>query len=150
MGVGVGEGVTVLVVCGCVPPGEALGNGVTIAVGCGETASGVTVAVGRGPAGMLGLGSGLTDGDCASSDADVAKSKIVRNRGSVFIACGSSGEPRVDVGSARCAMCVQMHVAAFRGGEGDGSLVRPADATQKIAHHLPALRSPGRDRETGF
>jgi hypothetical protein len=57
----------VLVVCGCVPEGEALGNGVIVVVGCGEAWSGVTVAVGRGPAGMLGVGSGFMAslGDCA-------------------------------------------------------------------------------------
>lgn len=47
---------TVLVVCGCVPEGDALGNGVIVAVGSGEDSSGLTVVVGRGPAGMLGLG----------------------------------------------------------------------------------------------
>ena len=47
------------VVCGCVPEGEAMGRGVMVAVGSGVVCSGVTVAVGRGPAGMVGLGSGL-------------------------------------------------------------------------------------------
>ena len=51
-GVGVGEGATVLVVRGCVPSGEATGSGVTVAVGAGVVCNGVTVAVGRGPAGM--------------------------------------------------------------------------------------------------
>ena len=38
-----------------------------VAVGNGEVCTGVTVAVGRGPAGMLGLGNGLAEslGDCA-------------------------------------------------------------------------------------
>lgn len=47
------------VVCGCVPAGEALGNGVTVLVGCGVASSGVTVAVGRGPAGIVGVGIGV-------------------------------------------------------------------------------------------
>ncbi len=58
---------TVLVVTGWVPAGDALGKGVMVAVGNGEVCTGVTVAVGRGPAGMLGLGKGLAEslGDCA-------------------------------------------------------------------------------------
>lgn len=54
--VGVGEGVAVLVVCGCVPSGDALGKGVTVAVGIGVVCSGVTVEVGNGPAGTLIVG----------------------------------------------------------------------------------------------
>ena len=57
-GVGVGDGATVFVVCGCVPEGDALANGVTVAVGTGVDWSGVTVAVGRGPAGTLRPGEG--------------------------------------------------------------------------------------------
>ena len=34
-GLGDGDGATVLVVCGCVPAGEALAKGVTVAVGTG-------------------------------------------------------------------------------------------------------------------
>ncbi len=58
-----------LVVCGWVPAGEALGSGVTGAVGRGEVWTGLIVAVGSGPAGMLGLGSGLASslGDCAAA-----------------------------------------------------------------------------------
>ena len=54
-GLAVGDGATVFVVCGCVPEGDALASGVTVAVATGEDWSGVTVAVGRGPAGTLGL-----------------------------------------------------------------------------------------------
>lgn len=54
---------------GWVPAGEALGSGVTTAVGCGEAVTWLIVAVGCGPAGMLGLGSGLAAslGDCAAA-----------------------------------------------------------------------------------
>ncbi len=48
-----------LVVCGCVPAGEAFGKGVTVLVGCGVSWSGVTVAVGRAPAGIVGVGIGV-------------------------------------------------------------------------------------------
>lgn len=44
---------------GCVPAGDALGSGVTTAVGWGEAVTWLIVAVGCGPAGMLGLGSAL-------------------------------------------------------------------------------------------
>ncbi len=57
-GVGVGEGATVFVVWGCVPAGEALLSGVTVAVGTGLDCKGVTVAVGRGPAGIVDVGAG--------------------------------------------------------------------------------------------
>ncbi len=57
------------VVTGCVPEGDALGNGVTVTVGSGLLGSGVMVAVGRGPAGILGLGIGVavSPGDWASN-----------------------------------------------------------------------------------
>lgn len=54
--VALGDGATVFVVCGWVPPGDALGNGYTVAVGTGVDCNGVTVAVGCGPAGMLAEG----------------------------------------------------------------------------------------------
>ncbi len=66
------------VVCGCVPAGEALGNGVTVLVGCGVSCSGVTVAVGRGPAGMVGvrIGVAVSAGEFASTVAVKAKAEI--------------------------------------------------------------------------
>ena len=73
-GVGVAEGVAVLVVCGCVPSGDALGNGLTVAVGTGVVCSGVTVAVGSGPAGTLLDES--TEGVASSSVCPVADGPI--------------------------------------------------------------------------
>lgn len=63
------------VVRGCVPAGEALGNGVTTTVGCGEAVTWLMVAVGRGPAGMLGLGSGEAEssGDCPRRSVQLRK-----------------------------------------------------------------------------
>lgn len=81
-----GLGVTVFVVCGCVPIGEALGSGVTVAVGWGVVVTWLIVAVGCGPAGMLGLGRGVVEslGDCAAAVSTVTKPK--RKTDSIFIA----------------------------------------------------------------
>ena len=66
-----------LVVCGWVPAGEALGKGVTVLVGCGVSCRGVTVAVGRGPAGMVGVGIGVavSSGEFASTAVAHANSE---------------------------------------------------------------------------
>jgi hypothetical protein len=65
-----------------VPAGEALGKGVTVLVGWGFSWSGVTVAVGRGPAGMLGVGIGVADslGDSANAPAANESSTETRSR----------------------------------------------------------------------
>ena len=75
-----------MVVIGCVPCGEALGNGVTVEVGCGVACTGVTIAVGRGPAGTLGLGSGEAEslGDWAAK-LEAKKSKPKASAAKVFI-----------------------------------------------------------------
>lgn len=77
-----------LVVCGCVPDGDALGSGVTVEVGSGEASIGLTVAVGRGPAGMLGLGIGCagTSGVCAGAKvAATRKAALAVSRSKLFI-----------------------------------------------------------------
>ena len=75
-GEGVGDGATVLVVCGCVPAGEALASGVTVAVGAGTDCNGVTVAVGCGPAGAFAPENGVGVGSlsfCASANDEMAQ-----------------------------------------------------------------------------
>ena len=68
---------TVLVVGGCVPEGEALGSGVTVLVGSGVDSSGVTVAVGRGPVGILGRGGGWRSSSGDSACTQTAASSAI-------------------------------------------------------------------------
>lgn len=92
-GVGLGLGATVFVVSGWVPEGEALGRGVTVLVGSGVVWSGVTVAVGRGPAGMLGVGMGVavSSGEFASAPTASAEAAIRAAKLEISLTITASG-----------------------------------------------------------
>ncbi len=91
----------VFVVRGCVPAGEALGSGVTVFVGCGVSWRGVTVAVGRGPAGMVGVGMGVAVSlgefaRTAVAPASAASSSVNMRERLIITASGPLPSPDVD------------------------------------------------------
>ena len=140
-----------LVVCGCVPEGEAIGNGVIVPVGCGVEGKGVTVAVGRGPGGTGTLGSGVTLplGDCAGSNCArenprraIASLEILRT---LKVSARETAPDVVLMGREPGA---EMDVACLRFGQGGCRFVRLSALAQQFTQHQPALRAIGRDGQT--
>ncbi|CAN5351905.1 hypothetical protein BH20VER3_BH20VER3_20050 [soil metagenome] len=103
---------TVFVVTGWVPEGDALGKGVMVTVGSGLVGTGVTVAVGRGPAGMLGLGIGVAVslGDWASTCAtDTTTAMVAPNLKKRFTVIASGPPAMADVSfQPRMALCARL------------------------------------------
>lgn len=112
-----------------------------MAVGCGVASSGVTVAVGRGPAGMLGLGMGVAVslGEPARTpDARISAATIpisMRNRIIVTVSRPARAADVIHDGNApsqrrRDRAIAQVNIVVFREGKRNRSFVRPPNLTQ--------------------